>query len=95
MPNATLCDNRKRYGEEYKLRREIVNKFERLYDLEKEIKNYYYRDKYTLMASRLLEFKKHLLCIMERMEKKKCFQNEFKNELKNYMKKYEVFKNAK
>ena len=97
MPNAILWnkENRERYGEEITIRQNIERKFERLYDLEKEIKNYYYKDKYTLMGSRLLEFKKHLLCIVEIMEKKKRFQSEFNKELKDYAKKYEVFKNMK
>ena len=56
MPNVILWnkENRERYGEEYKLRRDIVNKFERLYDLEKEIKNYYYRDKYTFNGKSII-----------------------------------------
>lgn len=97
MPNAIPWnkENRERYGEEIQLRYEINKKLERLYDLEKEVKYYYYKDKYTLMASRLLEFKKHLLCMIELMKKKKCFQSEFKNELKDYTKKYEIFKNLK
>jgi hypothetical protein len=88
-------ENQKLYGKEIELRYKINKKFERLYDLETEIKHYYFRNNYILMESRLIEYKKNIFCILEWMQRKKCFQKEFTNELKSYRKKYEVLKNLK
>lgn len=94
-PNAIRWDqkNRERYGEEMNLRYKINQRFDRLAELESEIKNYYYKDKYLLMASRLLEFKKHLRSIVDYMKKKDCLIYDYTSRLERYTKKYEVFKN--
>lgn len=96
-PNAIRWDKIEREirKEKKEDRLKIIKKFDRLSDLENEIKNYYYKDKYILMASRLIEFNKHLLAIFELLEKKENLMCEFVEKLDFYTKKYQVYKNLK
>lgn len=96
-PNAIRWDKIEREirKEKKEDRLKIIKKFDRLSDLEDEIKNYYYKDKYLLMASRLIEFKKHLLAIFELLEKKENLMYEFTEKLDFYTRKYQVYKNLK
>lgn len=96
-PNAIRWDKIEREirKEKKEDRLKIIKKFDRLSDLENEIKNYYYKDKYILMASRLIEFNKHLLAIFELLEKKENLMCEFTEKLDFYTRKYQVYKNLK